>query len=137
MTLSLRRTTLLLQLPQHNDMEATRGSSADSRLSSNWLFWYSSFSSLRCEKLSKREQDSHHRHILLSSVVFANCMIWIRERWDPITGHNISVRTPRMRRNNSAVFLHAARGNIKGLQDLFSLGLASPLVRNTPEQTAN
>lgn len=57
---------------------------------------------------------------------WSHSLISFMNKWDPVEGNVLGVRTPRIVHNAAPVFQMTTRGNIEGLQDLFSQGLASP-----------
>jgi len=57
---------------------------------------------------------------------FMHRMVAFKNRWTPIEGHHISVRTPRVVNFAADVFLAADHGNLESLKILFSKRLASP-----------
>lgn len=79
------------------------------------------------EKFCKREETCLLNAVYLFPAWFLRRMIYYKHTWDPTHGHLINIRTPRViDSTTSPIFLCASFGNIKGMQDLFAQGLASP-----------
>jgi hypothetical protein len=57
---------------------------------------------------------------------FLTRMITIQDRWSPLGGHIVSMRTPRVVSPKAEIFIYAQQGNIEGLQLLFKERKASP-----------
>ena len=57
---------------------------------------------------------------------FLHRMISMQFSWNPMSGHTVSLRTPRSISSKSNVFMIAQHGNIEAMQRLFEQRLASP-----------
>ena len=53
-------------------------------------------------------------------------MMSVQLSWNPMSGHTVSLRTPRSISSKSNVFMLAQHGNIQGMKRLFEQRLASP-----------
>ena len=91
---------------------------------------YSRTASQSSRACSRRSCHLGAEAVLKSQYYLPNCllhrMMSLQFNWGPLTGHTVSLKTPRSISSKSTVFMLAQHGNIQGMKRLFEQRLASP-----------
>ena len=91
---------------------------------------YNRTSSQPCKACNRRSCENVNDNVLKTQFYFPSWflhrMMSLQLSWNPMSGHTVSLRTPRSISSKSNVFMLAQHGNIQGMQRLFEQRLASP-----------
>ena len=91
---------------------------------------YNHTASQSCKACNRRSCDNVSDNVLKTQFYFPSWflhrMMAVQLSWSPMSGHTISLRTPRSISSKSNIFMLAQHGNIQGMQRLFEQRLASP-----------
>lgn len=78
------------------------------------------------EKVCLKEHQTLLKVSYFFPTWFMGRMLVFRDRYSPLDGHSISVRTPRTLDGNAPAVWAAVHGNVESMRDLFAKGMASP-----------